>query len=219
MSEENKELNKPTEVDIDALIAEKLAKKEKELEAKLKAQFEKEFAEKSAKQTKELEDIIIAREEANKAKNDEPKKKDEEVNVNNFIEKGLAEEILAKRKQQELEEKQAREQAELEKERKELAQLRLEKKLTAMLKDEPWMEEPVLEAMKEGTITTEDEIKIYFNKTAKEKFKIAWLAEKAAKKAGLDPMAFHENSGVMTDEAAKLKKIEQLREQWKKKLR
>jgi len=210
------------EVDIEAIIAERLAAKEKELEVKYekesKAKYEKILEEERAKQTKEIEDLIIAREEAKaKVKVEDPKPKD--LPKDNFIESDLAKQILEKRKQQEADVIKAKEDAEINKERKELAQLRLEKKLAEMLKNEPWMEEPVLEAMKEGTITSEEQIKIYFNKVTKEKFKTAWMAEKAFKKAGLDPMAISEGTGIITDQIAKQKRHEALVEQWKKKLR
>lgn len=218
MAEEKKE-GKQQSVDIDALVAERLAEKEKEIEERkekeLKEKYEKILEEERKKDTQNIENIILEREKA-KAETD---KEDKQNDNKNFIESDVAKEILAKRKKQEEDAIKAKEQAIIEKERQELAQLKLEKKLAKMLKDEPWMEEPVLEAMKEGTIKTEEEIKIYFNKVTKEKFKTAWLAEKAYKKAGLDPMAISEGTGIVTDQVAKQKRHEQLVEQWKKKLR
>ena len=202
----------------DEILKQELEKKE----AELKAKFEKDMQDREAlireelnnKYKKELEDLVLETKKTEPQVVINDKETPKEPEVSDFAKK-----ILEKREQEILADKKAKEDAEKLKLEAEVNTYRLEKKLKQMFKDEPYMEEPVLAAMQEGVIKSENDIKIYFNKVAKERFKLAWVAENNAKKAGLDPLALYEDGNVITDELAKKQRKEALVEQWKKKLR
>lgn len=163
---------------------------------------------------KQIEDMMIKFEESKPA----PETTVETVNIKENGVANFAETILEKRKKEREDTEKLRAQKEREDMERELNTYRLEKKLGAMFKEEPYMEEPILEAMKEGVIKSETDIKIYFNSAVKNRLKMAWAYEQATKKAGADPMDIYKENNIVTEEIANNQKFSNDVESWKKDL-
>ena len=191
-------VKEPT-IDIEKMIADKLAIQQADFDKKLKDELEKQRQsfDKSLDNTL-LEMVKPKTEEVIK----EPEGKSDVMT--------LAERIEAKREAERLAREKLTEDNEKEKMRKELEKYKLKDQLDKIKREEPYLADIIDEGILEGTITSIEQINMVFNDKLKNKLKASYQFEKAITAAGGDPLSYLEENNIITDEIAKKKRYEEL---------
>ena len=98
--------------------------------------------------------------------------------------------------------------------------LKLKIAVTETLNDKPYLEEIIREAINEGRIKKQDDLKILISPVMEQSLKMAHQLKEDMKKAGIDPLGSYNSENTVTNmaELAKQKEYDAMVAEWQKKL-